>query len=79
MPGERVPEVPRAQWQPLRPDIAELCSQPGGILVAYRTYGYRLQEIAGHLGVHPSTISRALDRLELADRAARATGEPRFE
>jgi len=28
------------------------------IHVAYRQYGYRLAEIADHMGVHPATVSR---------------------
>jgi hypothetical protein len=71
MPGEPVPEVPRPQWQPLRPGLEELCREPGGILVAYRSYGYRLQELADHLGVHPSTVSRTIIRFEQAAAAAR--------
>ena len=78
MPGEPVAEVPRVQWQPLRPSLDELCAEPGWILTAYRTYGYRLREIGAHLGIHPATVSRALARLEdaadrrLSDTAGRA-------
>ncbi|MBS0158030.1 MAG: helix-turn-helix domain-containing protein [Nitrospira sp.] len=32
--------------------------------VAYRQYGYRLREIAEHLGVHEVTVSRRLKRTE---------------
>ena len=34
--------------------------------VAYREHGYRLQEIAAHLGVHYATVSRKLQKLERA-------------
>jgi REP element-mobilizing transposase RayT len=64
MPGVRIAEVPRVQWQPIRPSLETLCEERAGILAAYRTYGYRLWEIGDHLGVHPATISRALARLE---------------
>jgi len=64
MPDAPVEEVPRAQWQPLRPSLDALCDDPAGLLVAYRTFGYRLREIGAHLGVSPATVSRALIRLE---------------
>lgn len=64
MPDEPIAEVPRVQWQPLRPSLASLCGEQTGILTAYRTYGYRLRQIADHLGVHPATVSRTLARLE---------------
>lgn len=35
------------------------------IHTAYRRYGYRLTEIADHLGVHPATISRLFKPAEL--------------
>lgn len=72
MPGVRIAEVPRAQWQPLRPSLDALCRERAGILAAYRNYGYRLREIGDHLGVHPATVSRALVCLE---RAAGARGD----
>ncbi len=31
---------------------------------AYRQYGYRLADIADHLGVHAATVSRRLKRAE---------------
>ena len=34
------------------------------IHMAYRTYGYRLAEIADHLGVHAATVSRRLKQAE---------------
>lgn len=72
MPGERVEEVPRAHWQPLRPSLDDLGHEPAAMLDAYRTYGYRLREIGRHTGVHPSTVSRALARLEREEEAVRA-------
>lgn len=64
MPDVPVAEVPRVQWQPLRPSLDVLCREEAGILAAYRTYGYRLREIGEHLGVHPATVSRSLVRFE---------------
>lgn len=75
MPGVRIVEVPRVQWQPLRPSLDELCCEEAGILAAYRTYGYRLREIGAHLGVHAATVSRALVRLEQT-AAARGGEDP---
>ncbi len=37
---------------------------PEEIGQAYREYGYRLREIAQHLGVHYATVSRRLKRAE---------------
>ncbi|MBI3355910.1 MAG: helix-turn-helix domain-containing protein, partial [Nitrospirae bacterium] len=37
------------------------------IHMAYRTYGYRLAEIADHLGVHAATVSRRLKQAEQAN------------
>lgn len=69
MPDAPVAEVPRVQWQPLRPSLDVLCGVDAGLLVAYKTYGYRLREIGDHLGVSPATVSRALARFEQAARA----------
>lgn len=66
MPDEPIAEIPRAHWQPLRPSLMTLCDEEAGVLTAYRTYGYRLRQIADHLGVHPATVSRTLARLERA-------------
>ena len=58
-------EIPRAQRQPLRPSLEELFQEGDqAVLVAYRHYGYRLNEIADHLSVHVTTASRWLRRLE---------------
>ena len=67
-PSVPIAEVPRPQWQPLRPSLAELCVCEEGVLIAYRIYGYRLHEIGRHLGRHPATVSRRLRRLETAAR-----------
>lgn len=65
-PGERVEEIARAQWQPLRPPLADLFAAHGeeAILLAYREFGYRLHEIGSHLDLHYATVSRRLRRLE---------------
>ena len=60
-----LPEVPRAQVQPLRRPLADIfATEPAPVATAYRNHGYRLHEIAAHLGRHYSTVSRALRREE---------------
>jgi putative transposase len=63
-PHERIEEIPRAQWQPVRHRLDELVHDGDGqgIALAFRE-GYTLREIAGHLGVHVATVSRRLRRL----------------
>jgi REP element-mobilizing transposase RayT len=63
---ERQQEVPRVQRQPVRPRLEEILHRRGdqGVTVAYRQYGYRLREIADHLGVHYATVSRRLRKTE---------------
>ena len=63
-PHERIEEIPRAQWQPVRRRLDELLAggDREGITGAFRE-GYMLREIAGHLGVHVATVSRRLRRL----------------
>jgi len=60
-------EIPRAQRFVDRPplgDIVRESTDGKAIASAYRDYGYTLSEIALHLGVHSSTISRRLGRHE---------------
>lgn len=64
---ERIPEVPRAHWQPLRPSLDEIfTATEDPILAAYREHGYTMREIAAHLGCHYATVSRRLRRSESA-------------
>ena len=64
-------EIPRLQRQPLRPALAELFTTATArhhqIRQAYQAYGYRLRDIAQHLGVHYSTVSRWLRQAEMHD------------
>lgn len=66
-PKVPVQDVPRSQWEPIRPPLAALFEQAGddGMLAAFYSHGYQLREIAHHLGIHPSTAGRRLRRLEL--------------
>jgi len=64
--GAELAEVPRAQRQTIRPALAQILKKNGerSIKRAYEEYGYRLKEIAQHLGVHYSTVSRRLKESE---------------
>ena len=66
-------EVPRAQRYVSRPALAEIFKEKRGrrekgtdeiIYRAHVDHGYRMREIADHLGVHYTTISRAIRRVE---------------
>ncbi len=67
-PDRVIQEIPRRQTRATRPPLRDLFQRRGGenrlIYVAYRRYGYRLKEIAEHLGVHYATISRRLKQAE---------------
>jgi hypothetical protein len=68
-PNRVIRDVPRRQTQAQRPTLRVLFERRGErarlIHRAYRQYGYRLTEIADHLGVHPATVSRWLKQAEL--------------
>ena len=59
-------EIPRAQLKAIKPTLERIFATAGerGIAQAYREHGYRLHEIAAHLGVHYATVSRRLRKLE---------------
>jgi REP element-mobilizing transposase RayT len=61
-PGEMIEEVPRPNWQPVRRPLTELFATHGAdaVALAYRDEGYTLREIAAHLGLHYSTVSRRM-------------------
>ena len=70
-PDRLIPEVPRRQSMAKRPTLNELLDDKEdlnqAILEAYKRYGYRLTEIAKHLNVYYTTISRRLKRAEITD------------
>jgi putative transposase len=70
-PNRVIRDIPRRQTQASRPLLKELFQRRGKesrlIAVAYRQYGYRLREIAEHLGVHEVTVSRRLMQAEQED------------
>ena len=59
-------EIPRAQLKAIKPPLLRILAKnkDTGIAKAYREHGYRLQEIAAHLGVHYATVSRKLKKME---------------
>lgn len=64
---EPVAEVPRREWQPVRPPLDGVFARERlPVAAAYRRYGYTLGEIAQHLGCHYATVSRRLRREEAA-------------
>lgn len=67
-PDRVLRDIPRRQTQAIRPTLPALFQRRGSearrIAVAYRRYGYRLREIAEHLGVHEVTVSRRLKQAE---------------
>jgi REP element-mobilizing transposase RayT len=65
-PNKRVEETARRHWQPAPPSLDELfaAQRQSAVAIAYREHGYTLKQIADHLGVHYSTISRRLRTLE---------------
>ena len=61
-------EIPRAQLKAVRPTLERIFAKSGkrAIIHAYKKHGYRLNEIAAHLGVHYATVSRRLKQSEQA-------------
>jgi putative transposase len=61
-------EIPRAQLHAAKPSLERIFARQGekGIVRAYREHGYRMREIAAHLGVHYATVSRRLKQMERA-------------
>ena len=70
-PDRVIREIPRRQTQASRPSLRVLFAQrqaPARLIhTAYRQHGYRLAEIADHLGVHYATVSRRLKQAEQDD------------
>jgi putative transposase len=67
-PNRVIRDIPRRQTQAQRLSLETLFERKGDlektIHQAYRQYGYRLADIADHLGVHAATVSRRLKRAE---------------
>jgi putative transposase len=58
-------EIPQVQLRAAKPSLARIFARSGNraIVEAYH-HGYRLHEIAAHLGVHYGTVSRRLKQIE---------------
>jgi putative transposase len=67
--NQKLKEIPRAQLKAAKPSLARIFAHSGdqGIARAYKEHGYRLNEIAAHLGVHYATVSRRLKQMEHAE------------
>ena len=63
---EKLKEIPWVQLKPIRPRLDQLFTgnKETAIVQAYKEFGYRLHEIAAHLGVHYATVSRKLRKME---------------
>ena len=75
-------EIPKAQWQapppPLEGFVAETASREEAMARAYLSGSYSQARIARHFGVHYSTVSRAVRRLEKTlEEAAAVTSNNR--
>ena len=64
---EKIKEIPRAQRYVRRPGLSELFSKGekaakrnSNVYAAHVKYGYTLKEIADHLGIHYTTVSKAV-------------------
>ena len=66
-PGnQELKEIPQVQLKAVKPSLEPIFAKSGkkAIVQAYKEHGYRLQEIAAHLGVHYATVSRRLKQME---------------
>jgi putative transposase len=63
---KEIKEIPRAQRHAVKPTLERLFAkgEATGIAQAYQDHGYRLHEIAAHLGVHYATVSRRLKQMK---------------
>ena len=66
-PNKALKEIPRVQLRAAKPSLVRILAKSGdrAIADAY-DHGYRLHEIAAHLGVHYATVSRRLKQIEQA-------------
>jgi putative transposase len=73
---QQLREVPRAQRRPFAASLADFSqrypARREAMARAFQTGVYSMQEIADYFGVHYSTVSRAVRRLECGDRCLSA-------
>ena len=66
-PGnQELKKIPRVQLKAVKPSLERIFAKSGkkAIVQSYKEHGYRLHEIAAHLGVHYATVSRRLKQME---------------
>jgi putative transposase len=77
--AELLEEVPREQQRPVRPLLETVFVSAGTrsqqVLKAHREYGYSLKEIAKHIGVHYTTVSRWLHAAEQDEQMSLSLGK----
>ena len=67
---EVLKEIPRVQRYIMKPSLEDILryedkkERGKAIFEAHIRYGYTLKEVAGHIGVHYTTVSRAVNRIE---------------
>jgi DNA-binding NarL/FixJ family response regulator len=65
---QNLTEIPRAQRRAAKPSLQRTFATNGKDAIAEaHAHGYRLNEIAAHLHLHYSTVSRRLKRIEQAN------------
>ena len=65
--NKELKEIPQVQLRAAKPSLERIFAKSGDRAISEAYYhGYRLREIAAHLGVHYATVSRRLKQLEQA-------------
>jgi len=69
--SDGLPEIPRVQWKPsgksLDDYVCEGKHRNDAMACAFLEGEFRMNEIAAHFGVHYSTVSRAIKKMEMLD------------
>jgi len=81
---EELKEIPRKQRYVTRPPLNEILKYQDkternqAMYIAHLQYAYTLKEIAEYLGVHYSTVSRAVKRIEEEEKYGIARPDPNY-